>query len=79
MPVVILEALASGKPVVGSRYCFVPQELKASGFIEVELSPEEIASGIKKVLGNKHKPDGEILKRFSWQEVARFYAEVLKG
>ena len=79
MPVVVLEALASGKPVVGSRYCFVPDELKSSGFIEVGLEPEEIARGIKRALEDKEKPKQSAIQRFSWERIAEFYAEVLKG
>jgi len=79
MPVVILEALACGKPVVGSRYCFVPDELKSSGFIEVGLEPEEIARGIKRALEDKEKPKQSAIQRFSWERIAEFYAEVLES
>ncbi len=80
MPVVVLEGLAAGKPVIGTVYCSVPSELKQAGFFEIgESSPEAIARAVKKVLREGLKVDGEKVKKYSWPEVANFYAEVVKG
>lgn len=80
MPVVILEALASGKPVVGTSYCFVPEPLKRGGFIEIkEPTPADIAAGLKKALAGDFSADFSIVDKYRWEEVARFYSEVIAG
>lgn len=78
MPVVVLEALASGKPVVGSSYCSVPEPLKSGGFLEVEEpTPEALAAALKQVLNGEFQADFSAVDRYSWDQVARFYAEVM--
>jgi glycosyltransferase involved in cell wall biosynthesis len=80
MPVVVLEALASRKPVVGTPYCSAPETLKQAGFMETEdASPEAIAKGLKKVLSGDFSADFSKVDQFSWPEVAKFYAGVISG
>jgi len=80
MPVVVLEALASGKPVVGSSYCSVPEPLKHGGFLEVEEpTAEALAAALKQALNGEFKADFSAVDKYSWEEVARFYAEVISG
>jgi glycosyltransferase involved in cell wall biosynthesis len=80
MPVVILEALAAGKPVVGTPFCSVPPALKQAGFIETEdATPESIARGLKKALTGDYQADFSLVNQFSWPEVAKFYAGVISG
>lgn len=80
MPVVALEALASGRPVIGTVYCSVPAQLKQAGFVEIdESSPNVIAEAVRMVLKNGVCVETEKLDRYSWSEVARFYAEVIQG
>lgn len=78
MPVVILEALASGKPVVGTKFCFAPQILKEAGFLEVQPTPKDIANGIKKILKGKTAESKTFLELFSWEKVAGFYKNLIK-
>jgi len=81
MPVVVLEALASNKPVVGTIFCSVPEELKQEGgFIELgEVNPQAIADAIIKIINQGFKMDFSKVNQYSWEEVSRFYAEVISG
>ena len=80
MPVVILEALASGKPVVGTSYCSAPEPLKQGGFIEIkEPTPAEIAAGLRKALSGDFRADFKAVDNYSWEQVAKFYSEVIAG
>jgi len=80
MPVVALEGLASGKPVIGTIYCSAPEELKEAGFLEIaESNPNAIAEGVRKVLQGGLKVDFRTVDKYRWEEVAKFYAEVIKG
>ncbi len=74
MPVVILEALAAGRPVVATRPCSVPAELQGSGVIEVpEGNANALAQGIADALFGKAKPDMEAIKEFDVHMTASFY------
>lgn len=80
MPVVVLEALASKKPVVGTPFCSVPETLKQAGFLETEnTSPEAIAKELKRALTGDFQADFSKVEQFAWQEVAKFYAGVISG
>jgi len=80
MPVVLLEALASGKPVVGTSFCSAPENLKLAGFIETDgTSPEAIAKSLKKALSGEFQSDFSRVDQYSWQEVAKFYSGVISG
>ncbi|MFO8056167.1 MAG: glycosyltransferase, partial [bacterium] len=78
MPVVILEALAAGRPVVASRLCSVPPELKSRGVLEVkDKDASELASCIEEALAGNVKVDLEAVKEFDVREVARLYRDLL--
>jgi len=81
MPVVVLEALASNKPVVGTIFCSAPEELKRSGgFIELgEVNPQAIARAIIKVINQRGEMDFSRVNQYSWEQVSGFYAEVISG
>ncbi len=77
MPVVIIEAMASGLPVIGTTCCAVPSELADAGFIEIK--PQD-AKQLKKAIEDlKNKSETlvhqRIIRKFSWPETARQYAE----
>jgi len=80
MPVVVLEALASRKPVVGTVHCHVPEALKRGGFIEVpDAGEQELAKGLKKALEGDFQADFSLVDEYSWDRVARLYSEVIAG
>jgi glycosyltransferase involved in cell wall biosynthesis len=75
MPVVILEALAAGRPVVATRLCSPPPELVGKGVIAVE--PENfmaLAQAIKDALAGKSRVDPVVVARYDLHEVAKKYA-----
>ena len=81
MPVVILEALASGAPVIATEVCSVPDPLKGRGVKEVPSADVDalvraIQSGMK---GEIQPADPEAIRAFAWPEIARRYAEALSG
>jgi glycosyltransferase involved in cell wall biosynthesis len=80
MPVVVLEALASGTPVVGSVFCSVPRELVRAGFTEVPgPGPGPLAAFLATVLnGTGSGVNAEIVQRYSWERVSGFYASVIR-
>lgn len=77
MPVVILEALASGLRVVGTTCCGAPEELHKAGFIEIEpADAEALKKAIKEAKTNNAKSyDHSIIQNFSWSETAKKYSE----
>lgn len=77
MPVVILEALAAGRPVVCTTRCGAPAELIGRGVIEIpENDPETLAGGIRSALAGEVAVDREAPGRFDVQKVAEKYAEI---
>jgi glycosyltransferase involved in cell wall biosynthesis len=77
-PVVVLEALACGLPVVLTRSCHVPEVAEAGAGIEVKPSSHEIANAIDALLADPlaRRQMGEngyrlAAEHFSWERVAR--------
>ena len=81
MPVVLLEGIASGKPVVGTSFCSAPGPLKEGGgfFETADASPQALAQELKNVLKGENVEDFSKVDQFRWPEVARFYAEVISN
>jgi glycosyltransferase involved in cell wall biosynthesis len=80
MPVVILEALAAGRPVVATRLCSAPPELVGHGVIEVrEESGDELASAIAAALARPPTIDSAALMAYDVDAVAGRYAALLTG
>jgi glycosyltransferase involved in cell wall biosynthesis len=78
LPIVILEAMACGKPIVASNVTEVPQVVKhgINGFLVPPRSPEAIAKavleiyekGLIKVMGRESR---KIAEDYDWKKVAR--------
>lgn len=67
-PLVILEALSFGTPVLASNECGIP-EIDARGLHLVENSSSAIAHEISNLL--KSPPVVELSQKHSWEEVAK--------
>lgn len=80
MPVVILEALASGIPVIGTSCCAVPPELKRAGFFEIEPGDtEKLRAAIEELKSSAEvRVDASLIGRFSWRETSRRYADIFR-
>ena len=86
-PVVLLEALACGKPVVASKVGNVEDILKARecGYIVDSEDAKALADSILRALNRDWDIKGitEYSKRFSWEnsvkEILRIYIEVIKN
>jgi glycosyltransferase involved in cell wall biosynthesis len=80
MPVVILEAMASGTPVIGTTCCAVPEELKTAGFFEIQPANTDQLEKAIKDLKNKNETIVETskIKNFSWHETSRKYAQIFR-
>ena len=81
-PNVVLEALASGRPVVASRVGGVPELLTpATGLMVPADDPAALAAGLAEALGRAWDP--EALRRsvefLSWADVGRAYHEVVRA
>lgn len=79
-PNVILEALASGRPVVASNVGGIPEILKKESGILVESeNAQALASGLQEALIRTWNPQTlrESVKSLSWQDVARVYHQIL--
>jgi glycosyltransferase involved in cell wall biosynthesis len=77
MPVVILEALAAGRPVAASRLCSAPRDLVGSGVVEVkEGDPEALALAIKDALLGSIGVDREAISAYDVKAVAKRYADL---
>jgi L-malate glycosyltransferase len=83
--VVLLEAMASGCPVIGSRVGGIPDIITdgVNGFLVQEKSPEELSEKIIRVLSDaelseKFRRNGyrTIDKSFSWTTIAKRFIEI---
>jgi len=86
-PVVLLEALACGKPVVASKVGNVKDILESRdcGYIVNPEDSKALADAISKSLNRNWNTNGivEYAKRFSWEnsvkEILRIYIKVIKN
>lgn len=83
--VVLLEAMASGCPVIGSNVGGVPDIIQdgVNGFLVKEKSPADMANSIVEILLNdqirdKFKINGlkTVNERFLWQKIVQQFADV---
>lgn len=81
----LLEALASGLPIIATNTGGADKLVKNNGFIVSKKSSEEIASAIEKIKSNKKlkldfsKQSSEIAKEMSWTKAAKQYADIYKN
>lgn len=85
MPVVVLEALAAGKPVVGSDVSGIPDLVKdgVNGFLAKPKSPESLADCIKHALtrlssGELQKNAQATAAHYDWKIVAEQYVQAFR-
>ncbi len=85
---VIVEAMASGVPVIGSTCGAIPEVIGDAGFIVPENDSEALANTLKKLLDNKELRNRagksgrrRVEENFTWEQVAKqifsIYTEVL--
>ena len=84
MPVVIQEALSSGKPVIASRVSGIPDVIRDgyNGWLVKEKDPLELSNKIAEVLRSSNLKTirkNAILtaRKYDWTEIARRYKEVI--
>jgi glycosyltransferase involved in cell wall biosynthesis len=78
LPLVVLEAMACGKPIVASNVSEIPQVVKSgeNGFLVPPRDPNAIANAILEIydkdlfrkMGDKSK---EIVKNYDWNVIAK--------
>jgi glycosyltransferase involved in cell wall biosynthesis len=79
-PNVILEALASGRPVVASRVGGIPELLDSKNGVMVPAGdPEALADGIAEALGHSWEPSAlrASVEYLSWDAVGETYRDLL--
>ncbi|MCK4546087.1 MAG: glycosyltransferase [Candidatus Eisenbacteria sp.] len=87
---VLLEAMASGIPVVGSDSGEIPNVVGDGGIIVPEGDPDALASALRDILGNRerardlgYRARRRVEKHYSWKHLAgrtlRIYREILEG
>lgn len=84
----VLEAMKCGCPVITSNVSSLPEVAGEAAFLVDPLNVEEIARGIKKVIGDKKRREMLVkkgfaqVKKFSWEKTARqtlkVYQEAIK-
>jgi glycosyltransferase involved in cell wall biosynthesis len=80
MPVVILEALAAGRPVVATTLCSAPAELVGRGVMEVEPGDASaLAQALKAALAGAAPVDLAAVAAFDLARVAERYGRILRG
>ena len=81
-PNVVLEALASGRPVVAARVGGVPELLDArNGVMVPPDDPSALAEGIRQALQRKWDPQAlrDTVECLSWEDVGRVYHATLRA
>ncbi len=79
MPVVILEALAAGRPVVATHLCSVPEELVGKGVVEVRANdPAELANALKGALAGEVEVDRSEVMEYDVKNIAARYASLFE-
>lgn len=74
--IMVLEAFASGVPVVTSNTSSLPEVVGDAGLLVDPKSPEELVSAIKKILSDKNLAEElvakglERVKQYSWRQMA---------
>ena len=78
LPLVVLEAMACGKPIVASNVSEVPQAVKdgINGFLVPPRNPEAIADAVLKIYDKNlfmkmGKASREIVKKYDWSKIAK--------
>lgn len=87
LPTTIIEAMASGLPVVGSDSGGIKEIIKdgKNGFVVSERATEEIANAINKILVDKNLYNSmretalQTAKSYDYKEKAKQYAELIKS
>jgi glycosyltransferase involved in cell wall biosynthesis len=77
----VLEAMASGTPVVATTAGAVPEVAGDAAVLVEPGDPEALAEGIREALGNRERLVAEGLeraRRFTWAETARRTLEVYR-
>jgi len=82
-PIVMLEALASGKPVVGTKIAAMPEVISSEdyGLLVEPANPEDLAEKI--LIALEKKWDREKIRRyaerFTWGNIAMHITKIYKG
>ena len=78
LPLVVLEAMACGKPIVASNVSEVPQAVKdgINGFLVPPRNPEAIADAVLKIYDKNlfmkmGKASKQIVKNYDWSRIAK--------
>jgi glycosyltransferase involved in cell wall biosynthesis len=86
--VVLLEAMASGVPVIGSAIGGIPDIIEdgKTGLLAQQKNPVDLAEKINRVLANQDlrrclskRGQDSVRERFSWPSIAKRYLEVFKA
>jgi glycosyltransferase involved in cell wall biosynthesis len=81
-PNVVLEGLASGRPVVATRVGGVPELIHTgNGILVPSEDPMALAAGLKQALEQSWDPDAlrSSVESLSWHEIGRELYDILKG
>jgi glycosyltransferase involved in cell wall biosynthesis len=86
LPLVFFEAMACGKPVIGTRNGGTPEILshQNTGLLVEHNRPEEVAAAIRWSLANPAESEEmgrrgyELVKNYDWQAVASCYLELYR-
>src|SRR5207247_7296598 len=77
LPMTVLEAWASAKPVLMTRECNLPEGFAAGAALQIGTAPEEIAAGLKQLIemsDDDRRAAGDrgrtlVATRFSWPRI----------
>lgn len=81
----LLEAMASGTPVIGSRAASIPEVMGEAGLYADASRPEELALTIDRIMGDSslreslRKKGLEQASRFSWERCAKATIQIYEG